>query len=35
IIVDALARLRDGDTVRLKGPDKPQMAAGPAGRSAG
>ena len=26
VVVDALARLRDGDAVRLKGPDKPQVA---------
>jgi multidrug efflux system membrane fusion protein len=30
IVVDALARLKDGDPVRLKGPAKPQMAAQPA-----
>ncbi|WP_197042002.1 efflux RND transporter periplasmic adaptor subunit [Sandarakinorhabdus oryzae] len=29
VVVDALARLRDGDAVRLKGPGKPQMAASP------
>ena len=33
VVVDALARLKEGDTVRLKGPKdsggKPQMAAGP------
>ncbi|OYZ16752.1 MAG: hypothetical protein B7Y35_02180 [Sphingomonadales bacterium 28-64-96] len=29
VVVDALARLKEGDTVRLKGPGKPQMAAGP------
>ncbi|OYQ32176.1 hypothetical protein CHU93_03470 [Sandarakinorhabdus cyanobacteriorum] len=29
IVVDALARLKDGDAVRLKGPGKPQMAAQP------
>lgn len=30
IVVDALARLKDGDAVRLKGPARPQMAAQPA-----
>jgi multidrug efflux system membrane fusion protein len=29
VVVDALARLKEGDTVRLKGPDKPQLAASP------
>ena len=29
VVVDALARLKEGDTVRLKGTGKPQMAAGP------
>lgn len=29
VVVDALARLRDGDAVRLKGAGKPQMAASP------
>lgn len=35
VVVDALARLRDGDAVRLKGPGKPRMAASSASRSAG
>jgi hypothetical protein len=29
VVVDALVRLKEGDTVRLKGPDKPQLAASP------
>jgi RND family efflux transporter MFP subunit len=29
VVVDALARLKDGDNVRLKGPGKPQVAASP------
>ena len=38
IVVDALARLRDGDAVRLKGPPgagRPQMAAGKPAAGAG
>lgn len=30
VVVDALARLKDGDAVRLKGPDKPGIASGAA-----
>ena len=29
VVVDALARLKEGDTVRLTGPDKPELAASP------
>lgn len=31
VVVDALARLKDGDAVRLKGPAKPQIAAAATG----
>ena len=31
VVVDALARLKDGDAVRMKGPPKPELAAAPTG----
>ena len=34
VVVDALARLKEGDNVRLKGPGKPQMAGSATGAAA-